>query len=187
MVQTRDNRDPDDERDTGITEVEGEALSIEERRERRRARRRQQRGDDDESDDSTEDEMGEVADGIVNTTAPKETRTRSRREAMKAREREAQKRGENLPLVGGIVRYFRGVVAEVQKVTWPTPEEARRLTFIVIVVTIFFAALLGMIDLFYGWWFEQGVADTTTFLLVAIPFFLIAGGLSWYYILREPT
>ncbi len=185
MVQTRENEYPEDERDTGLTDVEGEALSIDERRERRRARRRQQR-DDDPSDVDESDSLDDDEDSVI-TTAPKDARTRSRREAMRAREKDARRRGESLPLVGGIVRYFRDVIAEVQKVTWPTREEARRLTIIVIAVTIFFAIMLGSIDLFYGWWFELGVADTGAFLLVAIPFFLIAGGLSWYYILREPT
>ena len=148
---------------------DNESLSVSERRARRRARR----------DTSDDDEDG-------GGTESKAVSTRKQREALKERERDNLKRSDRLPLVGGLVRYFRGVAAEIQKVTWPTREEARRLTIIVIAVTIVFAIMLGIIDLFYGWWFRLGVESTSGFLIAAVPFFLIAGGLSYLLIFREP-
>ncbi len=45
-----------------------------------------------------------------------------------------------------LIRYFRETRAELRKVTWPTREQAIRLTLIVLAVTVFMAVLLGAID-----------------------------------------
>ncbi len=45
-----------------------------------------------------------------------------------------------------VIRYFRETRAELRKVTWPTREQATRLTLIVLAVVVFMAALLGVID-----------------------------------------
>lgn len=45
-----------------------------------------------------------------------------------------------------IVRYLRETRAEMNKVTWPTREEALRLTGIVLAVTVGMAAFLGFVD-----------------------------------------
>lgn len=45
-----------------------------------------------------------------------------------------------------LIRYFRETRAELRKVTWPTREQAIRLTLIVLAVTTFMAILLGAID-----------------------------------------
>lgn len=168
----------------------------------RRARRKLKRGEeviratdeddaaeiDDDYEDDDYDEDDEVADASASgrgVTAGKGVRTRKRDEALRDREREAQGRAENVPVVGGLITYFRGVVAEVQKVTWPTREEAQRLTILVLAVTVSASLVLGAIDLFYGWWMQEGIKSTGTFVLVAIPVAIIAGGLSWFYVIRE--
>lgn len=46
--------------------------------------------------------------------------------------------------------YFEGVRAEIQKVTWPTREETRRLTTIVLIVTIIASITLGIISLLFN-------------------------------------
>ncbi len=48
-----------------------------------------------------------------------------------------------------IKRYYRETVGELRKVTWPTREEALRLTGIVIVVIVVMAAFLGVLDFFF--------------------------------------
>lgn len=48
-----------------------------------------------------------------------------------------------------IVRYVRETRGEMRKVTWPTRDEATRLTLIVLAVTAAFAVFLGLVDL--GW------------------------------------
>jgi preprotein translocase subunit SecE len=45
-----------------------------------------------------------------------------------------------------IVRYFRETSGELRKVTWPTRQEARRLTTVVVVVVAIMSAMLGLFD-----------------------------------------
>ncbi len=45
-----------------------------------------------------------------------------------------------------IIRYLKDTRAEIKKVNWPSREEALNLTGIVIAVTAFMAALLGLVD-----------------------------------------
>ncbi len=45
-----------------------------------------------------------------------------------------------------LARYFREVRGELRKVTWPTREESRRLTVVVVGVTIAFAIFFWMLD-----------------------------------------
>jgi len=49
------------------------------------------------------------------------------------------------------MRYLKEVRAEMSKVTWPTRDEAIRLTLIVLAVTILMAFFLGGVD----WVFDQ--------------------------------
>ncbi len=54
-----------------------------------------------------------------------------------------------------VVRYFRETAAELRKVTWPTRQEARHLTTVVVIVVIIMAIALGLVDYFFsrliGW------------------------------------
>ena len=54
-----------------------------------------------------------------------------------------------------IVRYLRETVAELRKVTWPTRQEARQLTTVVVIVVIVMAIALGLVDYIFshliGW------------------------------------
>jgi len=45
-----------------------------------------------------------------------------------------------------ISRYFRETMGELRKVNWPTWPEARRMTFIVILVLVVMAVFLGLVD-----------------------------------------
>ena len=49
-----------------------------------------------------------------------------------------------------IVRYFKATRSELKKVRWPTRQEALNLTLIVVGVTAFMAALLGLIDYIFA-------------------------------------
>jgi preprotein translocase subunit SecE len=48
---------------------------------------------------------------------------------------------------GGLQRWLRETRSELRKVTWPTREEAIRLTYVVIGLSIVMGALLGATDL----------------------------------------
>ncbi len=51
----------------------------------------------------------------------------------------------------GIQRFWRETVGELRKVTWPTPEEAKNLTVIVLIVLFAMAAFLGLLDYGFSW------------------------------------
>ncbi len=46
-----------------------------------------------------------------------------------------------------ISHFYRETVGELRKVSWPTRDEALRLTWIVVIVLVGMAAFLGFIDL----------------------------------------
>ncbi len=47
---------------------------------------------------------------------------------------------------GIILRWWRETLGELRKVTWPTPEEAWKLTRVVIVVMLIMSTILGIFD-----------------------------------------
>jgi len=51
------------------------------------------------------------------------------------------------PIISRLGRYFREVIGELKKVVWPTREETRRLTIMVIIVAVVVGLFLGAIDL----------------------------------------
>ncbi len=66
--------------------------------------------------------------------------------------------------VGGIREYFEGVNAEIRKVTWPTREDTRRLSIIVLVTTVLASIALGLISLAFSELFEIGLSQPFIFL-----------------------
>jgi len=45
-----------------------------------------------------------------------------------------------------VVKYFKETRAELRKVTWPTREETKSLTTIIVIVTVAMAVFLGLLD-----------------------------------------
>ncbi len=79
--------------------------------------------------------------------------------------------------IRGLREYFEGVRSELQKVIWPTREETRRLTTIVLSVTITSAIVLGVISLLFQDLFSLGLRSPLVF---AVVFVLILGGFVYY-------
>ena len=52
-------------------------------------------------------------------------------------------------LPGRIARFFRDVVHELRRVTWPSRKALLTYTLVVIVALIFFSALLGLFDFMF--------------------------------------
>ena len=50
-----------------------------------------------------------------------------------------------------VPRFFKDIIAELKKVTWPTREETTRLTFAVVVVSVAMGLTLGGIDIGFNW------------------------------------
>jgi preprotein translocase subunit SecE len=53
-----------------------------------------------------------------------------------------------------IVNYIRETNAELRKVTWPTVEQARNLSVVVIGVTLAMSVVLGIVDFVFSRLFE---------------------------------
>lgn len=85
----------------------------------------------------------------------------------------------------GLYNYFNSAISEMRKVTWPTREETRRLTWLVLTVTVVFSIALGLLDLFYGWWFRQALDNDIIFLVVAALVTVLGAALTWFIFLRE--
>jgi preprotein translocase subunit SecE len=47
-------------------------------------------------------------------------------------------------------RWWRETIGELRKVTWPTPQEAWKLTKVVLVVMVLMSALLGVLDFVFS-------------------------------------
>jgi preprotein translocase subunit SecE len=54
------------------------------------------------------------------------------------------------PTVEGVRQWVRESRSELRKVTWPTPEQTRNLTLVVIAVCVIMAAFLGIVDAIMG-------------------------------------
>ena len=58
----------------------------------------------------------------------------------------AEKDREKSKQTNRIVRWWRETIGELRKVAWPTLQETRRLTFIVLLVMFAMSAVLGLLD-----------------------------------------
>ena len=56
-----------------------------------------------------------------------------------------------------VLQYLKESKAEIKKVTWPTRETVKRLTLLVIAISILTAAFLGLLDMVFGWALRQFV------------------------------
>lgn len=83
-------------------------------------------------------------------------------------------RDENL-----VVRYFKETRAELRKVTWPTREESKNLTMIIVAVTVAMAVFLGMLDFV----FQEVAAGLLAgdFIWISLAVLLFLGGAAAFY------
>lgn len=54
-------------------------------------------------------------------------------------------------MVKGMVSYFKEARAELAKVNWPTKEQVKSYTVLVIILSIAVAIFLGGLDMIFGW------------------------------------
>jgi len=78
-----------------------------------------------------------------------------------------------------IVRYFKDTRAELRKVSWPTPDEAKNLTLIIVAVTIAMSLFLG----FFDYIFQVTVAGVITgdMLMLGLGAVLFVAGVAGFY------
>ncbi len=80
---------------------------------------------------------------------------------MRLARREALPRRGQTPAAGASARplaFFRETWAELRKVTWPSPQDTRKLTIVVIVVSTAVGAFLGLVDSLFSFIISQVVA-----------------------------
>jgi len=79
-----------------------------------------------------------------------------------------------------MVRYFKETRAELRKVTWPTREETRMLTTIIVIVTITMAIFLGLLDYLFQIVAAGIIAGDLIRIGLAVILFL--GGVAAFYL-----
>ncbi|MDD8031865.1 MAG: preprotein translocase subunit SecE [Acidobacteriota bacterium] len=62
---------------------------------------------------------------------------------------------DKLPWYKRFVNFLKDVRAELKKVTWPSRQEVRGTTVIVIITVIFFGFYLFFIDVIFSWLIAQ--------------------------------
>ena len=136
-------------------------------------KRRQTRAEDIEELDEVE-VVEEAEDSERGLTAAKGRATPGRRTA------DDKEEGGNFltRLARGLRHYFEGVRSELKKVAWPTREDTRRLTLIVIGMLIVSSLVLGAIGALFTELFRIGLNNP----LVLIGFMVAAvgGGFIFY-------
>jgi preprotein translocase subunit SecE len=55
----------------------------------------------------------------------------------------------------GLPRFASEIVSELRKVVWPSREDVVYLTIVVVIVTLILGAILGAIDIGFGWFIEK--------------------------------
>ena len=58
-----------------------------------------------------------------------------------------------------VPRWISDIVGELRKVTWPSRQEVGYLTVVVVIVSAFFGAILGVADIGFSWIIENTVLD----------------------------
>jgi preprotein translocase subunit SecE len=79
-----------------------------------------------------------------------------------------------------VVRYIKETRAELRKVVWPTRDETKNLTIIVVSVTVAMAIFLGMLDYIFQM-VTAGVIRGDYVWIGAAIVLLIAGAAAFYF------
>lgn len=54
-----------------------------------------------------------------------------------------------------IIEYFKGVITELKKVSWPTRKEAVRFTIVVVSLSLVFAVFIGALDTLFTYLIQK--------------------------------
>ena len=60
--------------------------------------------------------------------------------------------------LGRIVQYFRDVRAEMRKVTWPTWDEIKKATLVIVIFVSLLGVAIGVMDVFFQFVFVKAPA-----------------------------
>lgn len=79
-----------------------------------------------------------------------------------------------------VVKYFKETRAELRKVTWPTQEETKNLTLIIVATTVGMALFLGFFDYIFQMVSGGAIAGQLVGIVAAVVLFL-AGAAAFYF------
>ncbi len=79
-----------------------------------------------------------------------------------------------------LVKYFKETRAELRKVTWPTRDETKNLTLIVVGVTVTMAIFLGLLDYIFQIVATGVITGNVIWIAVAVVLFA-AGAAAFYF------
>jgi preprotein translocase subunit SecE len=82
-----------------------------------------------------------------------------------------------------VVTYVRETRAELRKVHWPSQDEARTLTLVVMGVTVVMAALLGFLDFVFAW-LMAGIINLNPVAIIVSVLMVAGMGTAGYVLLR---
>jgi preprotein translocase subunit SecE len=107
---------------------------------------------------SRKDKEYQVVDKIVKAKQPEKTKPAGTVQVEKPRQpekakqvsRSAEKDREKPKAANPLVRFYRESVGELRKVSWPSLQDTRRLTIIVLIVMFVMSALLGLLDFLFS-------------------------------------
>ena len=83
-----------------------------------------------------------------------------------------------------VIKYFKSTRAELRRVTWPTREETRTLTTIIVIVTIVMGLFLGILDFLFQQ-IAAGVISGNLVIIAAAVVLLGAGVAAFYFNAQE--
>ena len=83
-----------------------------------------------------------------------------------------------------VVKYFKETRAELRKVVWPTREETKNLTLIIVSVTVAMAMFLGLLDYIFQIVAAGVISGNYIWIGVAVILF-IAGAAAFYFNIRQ--
>jgi preprotein translocase subunit SecE len=90
------------------------------------------------------------ANGRAQETAKSKSSEKPKAVLAKVPEKDKDKEKSQPKQPNRIVRWWRETLGELRKVSWPTPQEAWRLTYIVIIVMLATSMVLGLLDFVFS-------------------------------------
>ena len=143
-----------------------------------KGRRRRRRDEAEEAVEAEEMELEDDDEDAGSLTPGKGRATPGRRTQIES----AGPSGNILVRAGrGMQGYFEGVQQELRKVSWPTRADIRRLTGIVLAVTITFALVLGTLDFAFTELFRIGLGNSLVLAIVLVIIVVLGGGFLFYH------
>lgn len=102
---------------------------------------------------------------------------------MAAEKSRKKDKNEDVGFIQGIRIYLSEVRSEIRKVTWPDQDDVRRLTYIVLLVTIISSLVLGALSIFFSAFFNFGINNGVGNIMLVALFVAIFVG-AWWFVIR---